>query len=129
MEITVRLSAILLGCLCLFSSCSVMMAAKKEGVSVNRVQSCCSRGQLLGCGAKILSSTRCPNGQLVEEYQFEKERGSAARALMHGALDVCTWGLWEVIGTPIEACVDNKEYFAIRVFYNADETVSRVELL
>jgi hypothetical protein len=105
------------------------MAAKKEGVSVNRVQACCTRGQLLSCGPAILCSSRNECGQLVEEYQFEKERGSAVRALMHGALDVCTGGLWEVVGTPIEACGNQREYFAIRVFYNPDDTINRVELL
>ena len=119
----------LLAGLCLFSSCSVIMAAKKEGVSINRVQSCCTRNQLLGCGAVILSSTSDEYGQIVEEYRFERERGSAVRAIMHGALDLCTGGLWELVGTPIEVCVDNKEYFVIRVFYHADETVSQVELL
>src|ERR1700722_16681301 len=89
----------------LVSSCSVVMAAKKEGTNIETVQASRTRGQFIACGANVISSERLPSGKLVEVYQFQKERGSAARALMHGVLDVSTLGLWEVIGTPIEACV------------------------
>lgn len=113
----------------LFSSCSVVMAAKKEGVSIDKVQSCRTRGQFISAGAQIISSERMPNGDLVEVYQYQKERGSAARALMHGVLDISTCGLWEAVGTPIEACVDEKGYFSIKVTYDAYENVQHVELL
>jgi hypothetical protein len=113
----------------LFSSCSVAMAAKKEGTSIDKVQSCRTRGQFISAGAQIISSERAPNGDLVEVYQYKKERGSAARALMHGVLDVSTMGLWEVVGTPMEACVNEKGFFSIRVTYDAYENVNLVELL
>ena len=77
----------------------------------------------------MISSERLSSGELVEVYQFQKERGSAARALMHGVLDVSTCGLWEVVGTPIEACVDEDKYFTIKVLYDEKENVNRVELL
>lgn len=112
----------------LSTSCSVAMAARKEGVSIDKVQGARTRGQLLACGANVLSSERMPTGELVEVYQFQKERGSAVRALMHGVLDVSTCGLWEVIGTPIEAC-DGKQYFTLRAYYNLDETINKVELM
>lgn len=110
-----------------FSSCSVAMAAKKEGTSLNQVQQCKTRTQFLGCGGKVVSSERTPNGNIVEVYQFKKERGSAARALMHGVLDVSTCGLWEAIGTPIEAC-DSTEYFSTKVTYDRNENVVDVSL-
>lgn len=112
----------------LSASCSVAMAARKEGVSIDKVQGARTRGQLLACGANVLSSERIPTGELVEVYQFQKERGSAARALMHGVLDISTLGLWEAVGTPIEAC-DTKEFFTLRVYYNLDETINKVELM
>jgi hypothetical protein len=113
----------------LLTSCSVVMAAKKEGTSIDKVQACHSRGQFLSCGAIIVSSERLCTGELVETYQFQKERGSAARALMHGALDVSTLGLWEVVGTPIEVCVDEKTYFSIRVYYDENEIAKKIELI
>jgi hypothetical protein len=115
--------------LCLSTSCSVIMAAKKEGHSVSKVQSCRTRGQMVALASAIVSSERLPSGELVEVYQILKERGSAARALMHGVLDVGTCGLWEVVGTPMEACINEKEYFTIKVFYNEQEVATKVELL
>ncbi|MCE5316123.1 MAG: hypothetical protein LLG04_02000 [Parachlamydia sp.] len=118
----------LLGLTLFGTSCSVAMAARKEGVSIDKVQTARTRGQILACGATVISSDRMPTGELVEVYQFQKERGSAARALMHGLLDVSTFGIWEAVGTPIEAC-DTREYFTLRIYYNLDETVNKVELM
>lgn len=111
------------------SSCSVAMAANKQGVSLDKVQACRTRGAVISTGATIVNSERLETGELVEVYQIEKERGSAARALMHGVLDVSTCGLWEVVGTPIEACSDQKEYYSLRVFYDEREAVKKIELL
>jgi hypothetical protein len=126
-----RLITKFLGCLLLLmlASCSVVMAARKEGVSLEKVQGCRTRGQFLSSGAIVISNERLPCGGLVEVYQFQKERGSAARALMHGVLDVGTFGLWEVLGTPIEACVDERGYFSLRVFYDSNEYAQKIELL
>lgn len=113
----------------ILASCSVIMAAKKEGTNIETVQASRSRGQFLSCGANVISSERLQSGELVEVYQFQKEKGSAARALMHGVLDVGTCGLWEVVGTPIEACVDENKYFSIKVYYDENENVNKIELL
>lgn len=115
--------------LCVLSSCSVVMAAKREGTSIDKVQGCRTRGQFISSGAKVISSERLSCGDLVEVYQFQKERGSAARAFMHGLLDVSTCGLWEVVGTPIEACVDDNGCFSLKVFYDRDENIKKIELL
>jgi len=105
--------------LCAFTSCSVVMAAKKEGTSIDKVQNCSSRAQYIGAGGEIVHSEQKPNGNLVEIYRFKKEKGSATRAFMHGAMDVMTLGVWEVVGTPIEACADDNGFFSIEVEYDA----------
>lgn len=115
--------------LCILPSCSVIMAAKKEGTSIDKVQGCRTRGQFLSSGATVVSSERLPTGDLIEVYQFQKEKGSAARALMHGVLDVGTLGLWEVVGTPIEACVDDNGCFSLKVFYDCSDNIKKIELL
>lgn len=115
--------------LAVLSSCSVAMAANKQGVSLDKVQACRTRGQVISTGALVIDSEKYENGELVEVYQIEKERGSAARALMHGVLDVSTCGLWEVVGTPIEACSDQKEYYSLKVFYDDRDNVKKIELL
>ena len=112
----------------LLSSCSVAMAANKSGVAMDKVQSCRTRGQMISTGAVVIGSETTANGELVECYQIQKEKGSAARALMHGALDVCTCGVWEVVGTPIEAC-DQKEFYCVKVFYDESEVIKKIELM
>lgn len=126
-KFSIYLSLLSVSLLC--SSCSVVMAAKKEGVSIEKVQAARTRGQMIACGVTVISSDRLPNGDLIEVYQVQKERGSAARALMHGALDVGTCGLWEVLGTPIEACVDQTEFYSVKVYYNNQDIVQKVELM
>lgn len=120
---------LILICSSLLPSCSVMMAARCEGVSITQVQANRTRCDMLASGARVLESERDDDGYLVEIYRFQKERGSTVRAVMHGVLDVSTMGLWEVVGTPIEAYSDVPEYFLIRVFYNSDDTVHKMELL
>lgn len=114
---------------CSFSSCSVVMAAKKSGTSVENIQTSRSRGQIISQGATVISSERLPSGELVEVYQFKKEQGSAARAFMHGVLDVSTLGLWEVVGTPVEVCMSDDKCFVIKVYYDDQEYVKKIELL
>lgn len=113
--------------ICVLSSCSVAMAAKKEGTTISNVQQCRTRGQFIAQGGKVISRERLSNGDFVEVYQFKKERGSTARAFMHGVLDVSTCGLWEVIGTPIEGC-DKDEFFAVKVVYDSNENVKNILL-
>ncbi len=125
----VRHVGICVALLCLLSSCSVVMAARKSGTSLDTIQGCRTRGQFLSAGAAVISSERLASGGLVEVYQYQKEKGSAARALMHGVLDVSTCGLWEVVGTPIEVCVDENGCFALKVYYDCYENVEKVEML
>lgn len=113
--------------LCTLSSCSVVMAANKEGTNISKVQHCKNRSQFIAKGGKIVSSERMPNGDLVELYQFTKERGSIGRAFMHGVLDVWTLGLWEVVGTPMEG-FDTKEFFCLKVISDCDGNVKDVLL-
>jgi len=44
------------------------------------------------------------DGRWIDTYLLVKgNESSAGRAIGHGVMDVLTLGLWEVIGTPIEA--------------------------
>ena len=121
------ITSVLIASSCVLSSCSVAMAAKKEGTDISSVQQCRTRGQIISLGGKVVSSERLQNGDIVEIYQFTKERGSIARALMHGVLDISTFGLWEAVGTPIEGC-DSKEFFSVKVVYDRNENVKNILL-
>ena len=49
---------------------------------------------------------------------------SAGRAIGHGAMDVVTFGLWEVVGTPIEAVSGDK--YELAITYDKDSKVSEI---
>lgn len=53
----------------------------------------------------------------VYEYRIGNEP-SPGRAIAHGAMDVLTFGLWEVVGTPVEAVQGQK--YQMTVVYDAD---------
>lgn len=110
-------------------SCSVVMAVNKSGTSVNDVQLANTRGQILSLGAKVISSEKDAKGNIVETYLVQKEKGSIARALMHGILDLSTCGVWEVIGTPIEGTMYKPEYFTVKISYDENGSVVRKELI
>ena len=58
---------------------------------------------------------------------FELQRGntpSGGRALAHGALDLLTFGFWEIIGTPIEAM--QGETYTLTIEYDANDKVTKI---
>ena len=52
----------------------------------------------------------------------------ASRAVFHGAADVMTFGLWEVVGTPVEAVADGTKV-KVEVFYDARDRVDYIQVL
>ncbi len=80
------------------NSCSVVMAAKKSGTDLNKIQDYRTRGQFISAGANVITSERLESGELIEVYQYKKETGSAARAFMHGMLDISTLELGKLLG-------------------------------
>jgi hypothetical protein len=52
----------------------------------------------------------------------------AGRAVFHGAADVLTLGLWEVVGTPVEAVADGDEV-KCEVSYDENECVDYINVL
>lgn len=67
------------------------------------------------------------NGR-IDVFKFTQGYSKVAktsRAVGHGAMDVMTLGLWEVIGTPAEAIADGTE-MAVEVQYNENDVVTQV---
>src|SRR5687768_2203889 len=116
----------------LFSSgCSVFMAAKqpdKKNVELYRIGT--PRSMLLGeFGPPAHSEVR--NGKKYEVFKFVQGYSTGAkagRALFHGAADVMTLGLWEVVGTTREASFSGDE-MAYEVSYDQDDRVDQVTVL
>ncbi len=102
-----HLARFLFTAILLFSlGCSVFMAIDqpdKKNVDLFRVGT--PGSVLLGeSGAPAVSETQ--SGRKYEIFKFVQGYSTgekAGRALVHGAADVATFGLWEVVRTPTEA--------------------------
>ncbi len=108
--------------ICLFTSaCSVVMASRNSGVNPKNLTQCKTRTCLIARGATSIDQDANKNGKLISEnFRATMPTGSAARAVMHGLLDVSTLGIWEVAGTPIEAIKGKKTGYVISVNYEQD---------
>ena len=101
------------------TACSVGMAARTGGIKIEDVTQCQTRQCLLSLDtAEVIDSTPQPGGGKLETYRYQLKRGSAGRAAMHGLLDVATIGMWEVVGTPMEA-TKKRKYVVIKATYDA----------
>lgn len=112
------------------AGCSVFMAAKKEGVAIEDLTQCKTRGCLISKGAEPVDTKKDENGCVVEEiFKCMHPKGSSGRAAMHGILDVCTLGLWEIAGTPIEGSKGEKRFYSIKAYYEGGEDIAKIELV
>lgn len=120
-------------CVLLFASsgCSVFMAVKqddKKNLSVLEVGT--SRAHVIGeLGSPILMEEK--EGKKVDVFKFVQGYSTGAkagRAFFHGAADVFTLFLWEVIGTPAEMIADGTE-MKIKIVYDENDNVENVTYL
>jgi len=107
------------------------MAAKQPGKKdLTVLQSGTSRDVVVAeLGAPYLSEVQA--GKKVDYYGFTQGYGTVtktARAVAHGAADVATLGIWEVIGTPTESVFDGTEV-RLKVTYDYADRVESVEPL
>ena len=71
------------------------------------------------------------NGEEVDIFSFKQGYSKGAkvgRAFFHGAADVVTAGLWEVVATPIETIADGTD-MKVEVTYNEEGTIKMVNYL
>lgn len=115
----------------LLASCSVIMSARNNGVNATTLSKCKTRSSLIADGAQPISHKTNKQGKFVSEmFKAQIPTGSAARAAMHGVLDVATFGVWEVVGTPIEIIKGKKRFYIVKANYKADgETVNSIQLM
>jgi hypothetical protein len=108
----------------LLSVCSVGMALSgSENPDLGAIRLGSSRGEVemhLGSPKRSLA---LEDGRRADIYEYEiGNEPSAGRAIGHGAMDVLTLGLWEVVGTPIEG-VQGERYDATITYDRADKVV------
>ena len=80
--------------------CSVGMALSgKEEPNLGAIQVGSTRGEIeLHLGSPVKTTT-LPDGKRVDIYEYEiGDEPSPGRAAFHGAMDVLTIGLWEIVG-------------------------------
>src|SRR5690606_18998954 len=94
------------------SGCSVVMAAwlpPERDLSV--LTPGVSRSRVVAELGKPLSSQEKPYGSM-DVFAFKQGYAPPvkySRLMLHSAADVLTWGLWEVVGTPIEASFQGEQ--------------------
>ena len=109
--------------------CSVYMAANqpdKKDVSVFNTGT--PRMHLIAEVGRPLYTDKKEDGTLTDTFVFVQGYSSdskGGRAVFHTFADVLTAGLWEVIGTPIEAVADGTEV-KVQVEYDANEKVQNI---
>lgn len=109
-------------CLGPLSGCSVYMAAVgSQDPDVGKIHAGSSRGEVeLQLGSPIKTTT-CDTGRMdIYEYEIGNEP-SAGRAAAHGVMDFLTLGIWELIGTPIEA--SQGETHTLTIWYDERDRV------
>ena len=80
-------------------------------------------------GTPLWSDAR--DGDTVDVFAFKQgyTKGvKAGRALVHGAADVATFGLWEVVGIPAEMIADGTDV-RVEVHYDPRQVVRTVEVI
>lgn len=104
------------------NNCSVGMALSgKKTPELGAIRVGATRSDVeLQLGPPIKSVT--VDNKRVDVYEYEVGNDpSAGRAIGHGVLDVLTFGLWEVIGTPVEGLTG--ENYWVTVTYDANGRV------
>ena len=111
----------------LLSGCSVGMAA--AGQEDPNLAVCKAGSTRLDVERELgapRDTTMHDDGTLECVYEYEVgNEPSPGRAVMHGGLDVLTLGLWEVVGTPIEASQGTE--YEMTVIYGPDGVAKSVK--
>jgi len=119
-------------CVCsLLWGCSVYMAAKQpDAKNLDLLAVGTPRAMMLAeFGLPTVAETR--NGHRYEIFKFVNGYSAGAkagRAVFHGAADVLTLGVWEVVGTPTEGIFSGDE-MAFQVRYDKDDRIDEVVAL
>ena len=110
------------------AGCSVYMAANQpDKKDMGVLKSGTPRSVVVAeLGAPVETITR--GGAKVDLFTFVQgysglEKGG--RAVLHGAADVFTLGLWEVVGTPIEGYANGTKV-SVEITYDREDRVVKV---
>lgn len=80
-------------------------------------------------GAPVSTETR--NGHRVDVFSFKQgytKASKTGRAVLHGAADIFTLGLCEIVGTPTETAFSGNRV-AFEVTYNTSDIIQKVVII
>lgn len=111
------------------TGCSVYMAANQPGVKdVELLTVGTSRNLLIAEFGQPVSSGVDGDGREYDKFSFRQGYSSGAkvgRAVLHAVADVLTHGLWELIGTPLEATFDGED-ITYEVTYDRNDKIAQI---
>ena len=110
------------------NGCSVYMAATQPEKKNTNVLAVGTPRSIVIAELGQPSSTEVKNNKRTDYFSFVQGYSKGAktgRAVLHGAADVLTLGLWEVVGTPTEA-VFSGDKVIYEVIYDKDDKVEKV---
>lgn len=110
------------------NSCSVYMAATQPEKKDTNVLAVGTPRSMVIAELGQPSSTEVKNNKRTDYFSFVQgysKGAKAGRAVLHGAADVLTLGLWEVIGTPAEVTFSGDKVI-YEVIYDKDDKVEKV---
>ncbi|HQU09889.1 MAG TPA: hypothetical protein PLV25_08020 [Opitutales bacterium] len=118
--------SILAGTSLLMAGCSVGMAlSSKPDPDMSVVKIGADRATIEKELGKPAQTTVLDNGGTHALYKCTfGDTPSVSRALAHGAKDLLTWGLWEIIATPVEMGMGTTT--SIYVSYNASDQATEI---
>jgi hypothetical protein len=120
---------LLAACLLTVTGCSVFMAAQLPDKKNLEVFAPGVPRQVVLAEMGLPASYEDRNGVRSEVYKFRQgysQPAKISRAVLHGAADIMTVGLWEVVGTPTEYVFSGTDML-VRVTYNRYDRVDTVE--
>ncbi|MFH1231477.1 MAG: hypothetical protein V1709_08295 [Planctomycetota bacterium] len=111
--------------------CAVFMAATQPDYkNMNVLEKGTPRANVVAeLGQPVLTGEK--NGKKSDVFSFVQGYGKgnkACRALFHGAADVFSLGLWEVIGTPAESIAKGRKT-KVEVIYDSEDRVEQATFL
>ncbi|MGO9175648.1 MAG: hypothetical protein ACLQED_05830 [Desulfobaccales bacterium] len=114
--------------LVLVTGCSVVMATQQPGrKDLSVLSKGVERSRVIAeLGSPLI--TDVVDGKKQDVFAFKQGYSTGAkagRAVFHGVADVFTLGLWEVVGTPVEAVFHGSEV-KVRVLYDKDDKVDSI---
>ncbi len=117
-------------CLFLLSGCSAWMAlSSKEQKDRLLISLGDSRAAVIAKLGKPDTSTKDPNGCFIDSYVFVEENNTPGsnRAMAYLQLDAATFGLGEVIWTPIEFLYAIANHYHVIVYYDSQDKIKQIK--